>query len=44
MYPGKPFSTREENPAKSFAIFFKRKTFTTKKNLSTDEDAQTLEL
>jgi hypothetical protein len=30
-YPGKPFSTREENPAKSFAIFFKRKTFTTKK-------------
>jgi hypothetical protein len=22
----KPFSTREENPAKSFAIFFKKKT------------------
>jgi hypothetical protein len=33
-YPGKPFSTREENPAKSFAIFFKRKTFTTKKDLA----------
>jgi hypothetical protein len=31
---GKPFSTREENPAKSFAIFFKRKTFTTKKDLA----------
>jgi len=30
--PGKPFSTREENPAKSFAIFFKRETFTTNKN------------
>jgi hypothetical protein len=30
-YHGKPFSTREENPAKSFAIFFRRKTFTTKK-------------
>jgi hypothetical protein len=30
-YLGKPFSTREENPVKSFAIFFKRKTFTTKK-------------
>jgi hypothetical protein len=30
-YPGKPFSTREENPTKSFAIFFKRKTFTTNK-------------
>jgi hypothetical protein len=34
MYPGKPFSTREENPAKSFAIIFKRKTFTTKKDLA----------
>jgi hypothetical protein len=33
-YLGKPFSTREENPAKSFAIFFKRKTFTTKKDLA----------
>jgi hypothetical protein len=31
MYPRKPFSTREENPTKSFAIFFKRNTFTTKK-------------
>jgi hypothetical protein len=31
---GKPFSTREENPAKSFAIIFKRKTFTTKKDLA----------
>jgi hypothetical protein len=28
-YPGKPFSTREENPTKSFSIFFKTKTFTT---------------
>jgi len=27
MYPGKPFLTREKNPAKSFAILFKRKTF-----------------
>jgi hypothetical protein len=42
-YPGKPFSTREENPAKSFAIFLKRKTFTTKINPSTQEGAQTLE-
>jgi hypothetical protein len=42
-YPGKPFSTREENPAKSFAIFFKRKTFTTKIKPSTQEGAQTLE-
>jgi hypothetical protein len=33
-YPGKLFSTREENPAKSFAIFFKRNTFTTKKDLA----------
>jgi hypothetical protein len=33
-YPRKPLSTREENPAKSFAIFFKRKTFTTKKDLT----------
>jgi hypothetical protein len=31
---GKPFSTREENPAKSFAIFFKINTFTTKKYLA----------
>jgi hypothetical protein len=30
MYPRKPFSTREKNPAKSFAIFFKRKTFNSK--------------
>jgi hypothetical protein len=44
MYPGKPFSTREENPAKSFAIFLKRKTFTTKINPRTQEGAQTLEL
>jgi hypothetical protein len=29
MYPRKPFSTREENPAKSFAILFKRNNFTT---------------
>jgi hypothetical protein len=42
-YPGKPFSTREENPAKSFAIFFKRKTFTTKIKPSRQEGAQTLE-
>jgi hypothetical protein len=41
---GKPFSTREENPAKSFAIFFKINTFTTKKRPSTQEGAQTLEL
>jgi hypothetical protein len=34
-YPGKPFSTREENPAKSFAIFFRRKTFTTNKTWHT---------
>jgi hypothetical protein len=33
-YPGKPFSTREENPAKSFAIILKRKTFTTKNDLA----------
>jgi len=26
IYPGKPFSTREKNPSKSFAIFFKTKT------------------
>jgi hypothetical protein len=32
-YHGKPFSTREENPTKSFAIFFKRKTCTTNKDL-----------
>jgi hypothetical protein len=34
MYPGKPFSIREENPPKSFAIIFKRKTFATKKDLT----------
>jgi hypothetical protein len=34
MYPGKPFSTREENPSKSFAIFFKRETFTSKKYIA----------
>jgi hypothetical protein len=34
MYHGKPFSTREENPAKYFAIIFKRKNFTTKKDLA----------
>jgi hypothetical protein len=28
---------KEENPAKSFAIFFKRNTFTTKTNPSTQE-------
>jgi hypothetical protein len=33
-YPRKPFSKREENPAKYFAIFFKRNTFTTKKYLA----------
>jgi hypothetical protein len=27
-------SRREENPTKSFAIFFKRKTFTSKKDLA----------
>jgi hypothetical protein len=42
-YIGKPFSTREENPAKSFVIFLKRKTSTTKINPSTQEGAQTLE-
>jgi hypothetical protein len=44
MYPGKPFSTMEENPTKSFAIFFKRKKFTTKKDLDTQEGAQNLEI
>jgi hypothetical protein len=39
----KPFSTREENPTKSFAIILKRKTFTTKIKPSTQESAQTLE-
>jgi hypothetical protein len=34
MYPWKPFSTREENPSKSFDIFFKRNDFTTKKDLA----------
>jgi hypothetical protein len=34
MYLGKPFSRREENPTKSFAIFFKRKKFTSKKYLA----------
>jgi hypothetical protein len=34
MYPRKPFSTREENPTKSFAIFFKRRTFASKKYLA----------
>jgi hypothetical protein len=43
MYPGKPFSTREENPTKSFAIILKRRTFTTKIKPSTQESAQTLE-
>jgi hypothetical protein len=38
-YPGKPFSTREENPTKSFVIFFKRNNFTTKINSSTQEGA-----
>jgi hypothetical protein len=33
-HPEKPFSTREENPTKSFAILFKRNTFTTKKDLA----------
>jgi hypothetical protein len=42
-YPRKPFSTREENPSKSFSIFLKRNTFTTKINPSTQEAAQTLE-
>ena len=40
-YPGKPFSTREENPVESFVIFLKRNTFTTKINPSTREGAQT---
>jgi hypothetical protein len=39
MYHGQPFSTREENTTKSFAIFFKRKTFTTKINHGTQEGA-----
>jgi hypothetical protein len=34
MYPGKPFSTKEENPTKSFVVFFNRNTFTTKKYLA----------
>jgi hypothetical protein len=34
MYPEKLFSTREENPAKSFTICFKKKTFTTKKDIA----------
>jgi hypothetical protein len=34
----------EENQAKSFATLFKRNTFTTKINPSTQEGAQTLEL
>jgi hypothetical protein len=33
-YLGKPFSTREEKPAKSFAILFKINTFTFKKDLA----------
>jgi hypothetical protein len=41
-YPGKPFSTREENPAKSFAIFFKRKTSHTITKTSTQEGAAIL--
>jgi hypothetical protein len=36
-YPGKPFSTREENPTKFVSIFLKRNTFTTKINPSTQE-------
>jgi hypothetical protein len=32
-----------ENPTKSFAIFFKRKNFTTKIKPNTQEGAQTLE-
>jgi hypothetical protein len=44
MYPGKPFSTREGNPAKFFAIIFKRKTFTTKKDLAQKRVLKTLEL
>jgi hypothetical protein len=43
-YLGKLFSTREENPTKSFALLFKRNTFTTKINPRTQEGAQTLEL
>jgi hypothetical protein len=43
-YLGKPFSTREENPANSFSIFLKRNIFTTKINPITQEGAQTLEL
>jgi hypothetical protein len=44
MYPGKPFSTREENPTKSFAIIFNRKTFTNKKYLAHKRVHKTLEL
>jgi hypothetical protein len=44
MYPGKPFSIREKNPAKSFAILFKRKTFTTKNILAHKRVHKTLEL
>jgi hypothetical protein len=34
IYPGKPFSNKGENPAKSFSIIFKRKTFITKNILA----------
>ena len=43
-YLGKPLLTMEQNQAKSFATLFKRNTFTTKINPSTQEGAQTLEL
>jgi hypothetical protein len=41
---GKPSQTREKNPAKSFAIFFKRKTFTTMNILAHKRVHKTLEL
>jgi hypothetical protein len=41
---GNPSQTREENPTKSFAIFFKRKTFTTKNILAHKRVHKTLEL
>jgi hypothetical protein len=44
MYPGKPFSIREENPTKSFSIIFKRKTFNTKNILAHKRAQKTLEL
>jgi hypothetical protein len=44
MYPGKHFSKKEENPTKSFAIIFKRKTFTNNKYLAHKRVHKNLEL